>query len=187
MKSARRTKTEYYSKEILKFLLIAGTITIAASSPSFIAALLKEGKRALKQKPQNTKRSLTYLRKRGFVETRRIGHDIEILLTEEGKKWAGKYQINDLAIPRPDRWDGRWRVVVFDISTESNFIRNVFRHKLKELGFHALQKSVWVYPFPCAREIELLRKFLGADKDQIQVMEVIKMENDRFLRKSFDL
>ena len=100
---------------------------------------------------------------------------------------AGKYQIDDLQIPRPKKWDKKWRVIIFDIPASSNTIRNVFRRKLKEFGFYPLQKSIWVYPFECTEEIALLRDFLRADKKQIQVLEVSKMEDDRFLRKIFDL
>lgn len=186
MKSAHRVKTEYYSKEVLKYLLVAGAVVVAANSPYFALGLIR--KKALdgsRRKSQKEKNSFAYLKRKSFIETRRIGHDIEMVLTPEGKKRAGKYQIDDLTIPKPKKWDGKWRVVIFDISTESNFVRNVFRRKLKEFGFQLLQMSVWVYPFPCIEEIELLRQFLGADRNQIRVMEVTKMEDDQFLRQKF--
>lgn len=190
MKSARRIKTEYYSKEVLKYLLIAGVVAIAASSPYFILHIMKKKnayKINSKINAQKARSSLSYLKRKGFIETRRVGHDIEIALTGEGKKRAGKYQIDDLAIPKPKTWDRKWRVVIFDIATESNFVRNVFRRKLKEFGFQPLQMSVWVYPYPCEAEIGLLREFLGANKNEIRVMEVTKIEDDRFLRTKFGI
>lgn len=116
---------------------------------------------------------------------KREGHDIRIALTKKGRELAGKYQIDDLSIPRPKKWDKKWRVIVFDIPSTSNMIRDIFRRKLKEFSFYQLQKSTWIYPFECREEITFLREFLGADRRQIQVLEVSKMENDGYLRKIF--
>lgn len=43
-------------------------------------------------------------------------------------------------------WDRRWRIVLFDIEEENRGTRDLFRKKLKELGFGMLQKSVWITP-----------------------------------------
>lgn len=45
------------------------------------------------------------------------------------------------------KWDGKFMMVVFDISEESKVIRNRLRVKLMELGFGMLQKSVWISPY----------------------------------------
>lgn len=189
MATAKAIKRKYYAKQILKYILLGGAVLIAASSPSFSWALLRRlsrGQRRTfdKKKIQN---SLWYLKKQGCIEMKRDGHDMQIALTKKGKEKAGKYQIDDLEIARPKIWDGKWRVIIFDIPTSSNVVRNVFRRKLKEFGFYNLQKSIWVYPFPCKNEIGLLREFLGATKRQIQVLEVGTMEDDDFLRRAFNL
>jgi len=44
------------------------------------------------------------------------------------------------------RWDRKWRLVIFDIEEAARGIRDLFRIKLKELGFAQLQKSVWITP-----------------------------------------
>lgn len=44
------------------------------------------------------------------------------------------------------RWDRKWRLVIFDIEETSRSVRDLFRMKLKELGFAQLQKSVWITP-----------------------------------------
>jgi len=43
-------------------------------------------------------------------------------------------------------WDRKWRLVIFDIEETSRNLRDLFRIKLKELGFGQLQKSVWITP-----------------------------------------
>ena len=51
------------------------------------------------------------------------------------------------------KWDNTWRVVIFDIPQELHNKRNRFRHRLKLLGLHKIQKSVFVFPYPCEEEL----------------------------------
>lgn len=187
MRPVQKIKAKYYSRQALQYLFVAGVLTIAGGGPyvgSSVARKLFQTKKHSQRKATN---SFYYLKKRGLIEMKRDGHDVRIALTKEGRKLAGKYQIDDLSIPRPEKWDKKWRLIVFDIPATSNIIRDVFRGKLKEFGFYQLQKSTWIYPFECKEEIKLLREFLGADRKQIQVLEVSKMEEDGYLRKIFDL
>lgn len=46
------------------------------------------------------------------------------------------------------KWDGRWRILIFDIPEDQRRKRDTLRQKLGELNFYQLQKSVWITPFP---------------------------------------
>ena len=188
MRTITKIKTKYYSKEILKYLFLTGAVAIALTSPYFVSNLMRNifrNRHRARYKRKFTY-AFNYLNKKGLIETKRVGHDVCISLTKEGKKRAGKYQIDDLKIEKPQKWDKGWRIVIFDIPSASRLIRDIFRRKLKEFGFHALQKSVWIFPYPCKEEVEFLREFLGLDKKQIQTFEVTKLEDDRFLRKYYN-
>jgi len=188
MRKVTKIKIRYYSKEILKYLLLTGAVYIAASSPYFALNLTKNiskiKKELSKQKAVNT---FNYLKRRGLIEVKREGHDVRIALTEEGKKRAGKYQIDDFEIERPKKWDKKYRLIIFDVPNATRLIRDILRRKLKEWGFYPLQKSVWIHAFDCKGEISLLREFLGLNKKQLQILEISKLENDQFLRKFFHL
>lgn len=82
--------------------------------------------------------------------------EVEIILTKEGKKKAIKYQLDEMEIKRPDRWDGKWRMVIFDIPEKKKKAREALRNKLKDLGFKELQKSVFIYPYECENEIDFI-------------------------------
>ncbi|MBI4008672.1 transcriptional regulator PaaX, partial [Candidatus Roizmanbacteria bacterium] len=43
-----------------------------------------------------------------------------------------------------EKWDGKWRIVIFDIPEVNKRIRQVLRETLKVLEFWPLQKSVWI-------------------------------------------
>ena len=55
------------------------------------------------------------------------------------------------------RWDGVWRLVVFDIPESSRALRTRLRRRLKEFGFGWLQNSVWISPHP----VDPFRQRLG--------------------------
>ena len=100
---------------------------------------------------------------------------------------AGWLQVDDLEIKRPKRWDGKWRIVIFDISQLKKFYRELFRGKLKELGFYPLQKSVWIHPFECRDEIEVLREFFGLTQDEVRLVVAENIEKDDWLREIFEI
>ncbi|MDD5738538.1 MAG: hypothetical protein PHY72_01255 [Candidatus Pacebacteria bacterium] len=182
-----KNKAIKISKEILKYLLISGAILIAASSPYFASSLIRDIKRFKAKDKQKVNSAFQYLRRNGLIKVEKYGFDARISLTEKGKKRAGKYQINDLKIEIPNKWDGKWRVIIFDIPDISKTVRNIFRTKLKEFNFYSLQKSVWVHPYNCKKEIEILRDFLGANSNQIQFILAEEIEHEEKLKKVFKI
>lgn len=90
-------------------------------------------------------------------------NDISVQLTPQGREELQKQQFQELAIPVPHTWDGTWRMVIFDVPEEIRYIRDVLREKLQKLGFYQVQKSVFLYPYPCEQEMEFLKQCLGAE------------------------
>ena len=168
-------------------MLLTGALIVSGGGPylgMYLTRKIFQEKRPSRKQRYDTFR---YLRRKGLVELRQEGHDVALKLTKEGKKRAGKYQIDDLAIEKPKKWDGKWRIIIFDIPATSNTIRDIFRRKLKEFGFYRLQKSIWVFPFECREEIQLLRDFLEVGQKQIIYIEAMDIEGDGTLRKYFGL
>ena len=175
------------AKDIFCGLLTAGAVCVAATSPYLWVNLLKNlGKEARypRKKAYNTFYSL---RKRGFIKINKRNDQIYISLTELGKKKAGMLQIDRLRIARPKKWDKKWRIIIFDIAQLKRISREALRGKLKELGFRQLQKSVWVCPFDCRAEIELLRDFFCLGEDELRLIVSSDVGNDDNLKKIFEL
>jgi phenylacetic acid degradation operon negative regulatory protein len=55
-------------------------------------------------------------------------------------------------------WDGRWRLVIFDIPSGHNAEREWLRRYLRGKDFGCLQNSVWVTPDPMAEERQTLAR-----------------------------
>lgn len=174
-------------KDVIYWLFIAGTICITATSPYFLINLLKEIKKWRKYKRRKVYDAFYKLRKRGCIKIEKKGHQIYIRLTQEGKKLAGWFQIDSLKIKRPRKWDGKWRIIIFDISELKRIYRDAFRGKLKQLGFYQLQKSVWICPFNCRDEIGLLREFFGLKESELRLIVAESIGNDDWLRKIFKI
>ena len=89
------------------------------------------------------------------------------------------------SVKRP-RWDGRWRVLIFDIPEYRKSVRDKIRRTLMGIGFVRLQDSVWIYPYDCEDLIVLLKADFKIGKD-VLYMVVDELEGDWKLRKEFGL
>ncbi len=106
--------------------------------------------------------------------------------SDSGKIWARKTLLRyhrNLGIP----WDGKWRIVMFDIPQTHERQRYLFRAKLKMLGFQMIQKSVFVIPYPCEEELSRICRTLRLlDHVDVIVAETIGSKEDR-IKKLFGL
>ena len=76
---------------------------------------------------------------------------------------------------------------MFDISQVRKANREAFRGKLRELGFRPLQKSIWIYPYDCRDETELLRDFFGLSDNEFRLVVAENIGDDIFMKKVFRL
>jgi len=93
----------------------------------------------------------------------RLLRDGKYRLTEKGIDKLEQIQISDFHKRR--KWNGWWRIVIFDIKEDKRAARDALRRKLKNFGFYSLQKSVFVSPFDYQKEIAALADFFDANDD----------------------
>jgi DNA-binding transcriptional regulator PaaX len=174
-------------KDIFKGLAISGAVCVAATSPYFVVNLMRGIQSSTQYKKKKVYDTFYKLKQRGYINLQRRNNQIYISLTEEGKKRAGRFQIDSLEVKKSKKWDKKWRIVIFDIAQLKKLQRDIFRGKLKELGFIPLQKSVWVHAFPCRDEIALLREFFGLSEKEICLIVAESIENEDYLKGVFNL
>ena len=182
----KKPKSEI-TKDILYWLLIAGAISVAATSPYFLTNFLRHHKRFNKYQKKQLSSAFYKLKKNNLLNIEKRGRQIHVSLTKQGKKKANWLQIDDLEIPRPKKWDGKWRLVIFDIAEIKKSFREAFRGKLIDIGFKSLQKSIWLHPFDCEAEIEVLRTFFNLSEKELRLVIAEKIGNDAEWRRVFDL
>lgn len=131
------------------------------------------------------RRSFETLRKNKVVEIVEKGDLSEIRLTEKGVKRVMAYTLETLDLTLK-RWDGKWRMVLYDIPVKHRHTQRAFRNMLKRLKFLQLQKSVYLTPYPCIEEVEFLREYFGLSTN-VTVLTVGELENSHVYREYFGL
>ena len=154
-----RTKRQAYTAFILRLLLAGTTLYVAGlfntrSSLKLARAFRKFSARELAR----LRRALRQLEQRRLIRLVDSGEETIVTLTLKGNKEVERMRLAELTIPELKEWDKKWRMVLFDIPEYLRLGRDVLRHTLKRLGFYQIQKSVFVCPYPCDREITAIVK-----------------------------
>lgn len=167
---------------IFSALLEMGAVTIEAflnpslyADPSvslwenFESQKLKSKKKP-KFKETAVKQNLWRLRKQGFVEKK----GDKYILTKMGRVFI-EYILNRKRVINK-KWDGKHRVVIFDIPEKQSKVRDWLRQELCLLKYQRLQKSVFVgkYPLPADLIKEIKSAKIGNCVNYILAEKVYK-------------
>ena len=155
-------KIKQTSKNLLIDLFdnIVDTLTVLDRHPMVRVSAEEYAKRA--NDHFDLRGQIYYLKKRGLIKKVVEGKEKYFELTTKGFKQIAWNRIDQ--INYPDKWDKYFRVVMFDIPKEKNTTRDIIRRKLEKIGFIQMQKSVFVYPFECKKEIDTLCYYCSAEK-----------------------
>lgn len=109
--------------------------------------------------------SLKRLRENGLID---FIDDEKLLvrLTDQGREKALLAKIK----LEPQKWDGKWRLVIFDIPEKRRAVRDLLRSKLKQWDFIRLQQSVWASKKDCKKPLRDFIKSVGIE-DWVMVIE----------------
>lgn len=174
------------SKTILLTLGITAGLTVAVIAPNLVQLIPVAEKifgKSSYDNNYNRASRISELIKMGRVKvvTKDGRHILE--LTKSGQKALGRAR---LMKAKPCKWDGKWRLVSFDVWEKSRGKRDLLRNELREFGFVQLQKSLWIYPHSCEDFIILLRTDMHFGKN-IRYIVAEKIEGDISFRKHFNI
>lgn len=162
-----------------------GVVSLAVLMPGLVAVVGKEIRQAERDK---FRLRLARLNKRKFIEIVDGPEGPVVKITEDGIKKALQYKLNTIAVKKPLRWDGLWRLVIFDVPEQKRAARDSFRSYLQKMGFYMLNKSVFVHPYPCFDEVEYLRQINGTGKEVTYITaKSIESSADLNLKSYFNL
>lgn len=167
---------------ILKTVATVGIVGAALIAPNVAAAFDQLGLIPGKRQKEVVNVSRDRLLKRGLL-TYRNGY---VRLTKQGEKVLRTLELKNFALKKPKRWDGKWRVLIFDIPEYRRGIRKKLRTTLSMIGFVHLQHSVWLYPYDCEDLINLLKADFKIGSDVLYLV-VEKLEYDAAYRSRFGL
>jgi len=88
----------------------------------------------------------------------------------------------------PNRWDKRWRLVIFEIPETHRATRDRLRRALSDLRMGILQPSVWISPVDIKEKIERIAIQLKLEKN-IKYFEVTATNglNQQIIKKAWNL
>lgn len=173
---------------LLKFSIVSGVITAGLVAPNSIQVLEKPAQTYLKKidsrkREREFRKILRYMKNTGLVEG---DYEHGLQLTDKGRERAEKVEIGELVVTRPKHWDKKWRIILYDVPEDQKTGRDAMTRKLKELKFYQLQKSVWVCPFECREEIEMVAAIYEIDK-YVTYLETNYIDKQEILRQKFNI
>lgn len=114
------------------------------------------------------------------------GDKLAVKITKKGNTKLLKYNLEDIEIPKPNKWDRKWRLIVYDIPKNKKKASDSLRNTLKRLGLYKLQKSVYLYPYPCSDIMEFLREIYDIGED-VTYLTMGNLENEEIYKEYFGL
>lgn len=192
MKKLVTTKRETYlpiRNLILRTLAVSGFVSVALVAPNAVSLLKKLDRGSANQKNLHRRitQAITRLEQTGLVRTSGARGHRSIVLTKKGNTMIEAIHANEYRIPEPAFWDGKWRIVMFDIREKRRTVRAQLRSLLFGAGFLRLQDSVWIYPYPCDEFVSLIRAHIKSGTGEMLSFVAEALEADKKLREHFNL
>jgi len=172
---------------ILRTLAVGGMMSIALIAPKTLTLLKKLDRPTANRKDMYRRitQAIANLEHAGMVRTSGEYGQRKVALTEKGHATIETIYASEYRIPEPAFWDGKWRVVMFDIREKRRSARSRLRLLLSGAGFLRLQDSVWIYPYPCDEFVGLVRAHLKSGTGEMLSFVAEALESDRRLREHF--
>jgi phenylacetic acid degradation operon negative regulatory protein len=176
--------------DITKVVLVSLILT-SLPAVALGGAFMGNAVQLFHKKKKYTKRQISAanfnLKKGGYIEYVSDKNGVAtIRITRKGVTKLKSFSLELITIKKPRSWDGKWRVVMFDLPLKYKKVRDALRFKLKQMGFIQLQKSVWVHPYNCIDEILFISDYYKVSR-YIDILIVDEILKDIKLRKHFKL
>lgn len=186
IKTAAEYRRGELTKDILRLvaagLAVGGVAIVAPNMLQIIDYFRPKGQ----QEKRRVRQAIKYLEERDRIRIEYRAGIPHLILTEKGRVQCNEDAIGDMSIRRPHRWDQKWRLVMFDLPSRHDRIRRSFRDKLQDFGFKLYQRSVFIYPYECYGEVNVVAEWYGVKKC-IRYVVATEIHDMRRFVKEFDL
>ncbi|MDP3901441.1 MAG: hypothetical protein Q8Q37_00485 [bacterium] len=180
-----------FTKDTLLRIATVGVFILAAStSPYFFHEIVRE---YFKEKNgvaiRKRVRSLKNLERRKLISFKELTNGtVKIIILHRGRELIRQYNLEDMKLRKPNKWDKKWRLIIYDIPVKQKRASDAFRAKMKNLGLYQLQKSIWVSPYECLSEIEFLCSVFNINMNEcVFYFSTNEIPKKQEIEKFFDL
>ena len=190
MEERRKERAKKLNIKLAIMLGILAGATLATSAilgPVAIAGFAVLGTPEGKKLGQSRiKRSFNSLIDLGYIRFGNNNGKKFLELTPEGKIYIRKKRVGGYKIDKSKKWDGKWRIVMFDIKEARRTDRDQLRAELEAIGFYRFQNRAWFYPYDCEDLITVIKSDYHLGRSTVYVIAE-EVENDKLLRQHFGL
>jgi len=108
---------------------------------------------------QAVRAAISRMSKQGWVHAEKKGNKSYYSLTERGVKRIEEAAKRIFKL-RPEKWDGKWRMLVYTIPEEKRNLRDELRKELVWSGFGTVSNSCWISPNNLEKQLyDLIEKY----------------------------
>lgn len=174
-------------KKILLALLGGVALGLSGSPRQYFRTFRRLRNEWKKIDQRSFRRSFRRLSQEKLIEERKMPDgSFKLVLTKKGKRQAKILSLfgNLIKFKKPKCWDGKWRVVLFDIPEDDRAFRDILREHLRALEFYKLQHSVFISPHPFEKSILELVALYEAEP-YVRVITADKIDNQTTIKRHF--
>ena len=171
---------------ILKTLGMVGLVAGVIVFPG-LAVIIQWFEKKTGYSSRQVRHSLYNMRKSKHIKLQPSKNGIKVILTPKGRRHLLTISLRELSVDKQSKWDGLWRIVMFDIPEQLRTTRDMIRHHLHRLGFEQMHKSVFINPYPCVRAVDFLRNYYELPAGSLYLFESRVMEGEKELKKAFQI
>ncbi len=171
-------------------LVVGSSVVLTPNFPIVVGMIYKIIEEVKNRKVSKTKikQSLKRLAKRQLLSIETHGGDAMVKILEKGKTEVFRYSLRELLDHKKKnkKWNGKWFLVIFDVPEKERKKRDYLRRFLSTIGFFQYQKSVYVYPYECQKEIALVKRIVEGGK-YMQYIVAEEIEDEEKIKRAFFL
>jgi len=182
---SRKIRYGETGKIILKSLMVGSVVVVILALPGLTYAFTLFTPKDSRHR-YRIKKSAKQLERKGLIVTSWKKGKFQAKLTPKGRKEALLFSLQEKGCPKKKKWNGKWHTVMFDIPEKHKSARVTISRILREIGFIPMQKSVFIYPYECRKEVNIVISYFNLQR-YVQYAVIDQLDNDIKLRKNFDL
>src|SRR3989338_9409958 len=122
--NAKRVRKNDVQRAILQTIAVAGMLSVAIVAPNALQVLKLFGYKPHKRQKEVIARSRSRLVERGLLSYNSQGI---LRLTPKGEAKLRQLEAHEYRFKKPKKWDGKWRLLIFDISEKQRSVRGRLR------------------------------------------------------------
>jgi len=183
--------------EIVKGILMALTEANRAASTKVhpnIYVIIDEIYKYIKERSKakipkhKIRRALRVLEKKNILYLEKEEDRVYVHIKDKKNVIIQKYSLKAFLDfkRKTKKWEGKWFLVIFDVPEEQKNKRDYMRRFLIDLGFYPYQKSVYIFPYECEKEVKLIKEIVeGTHYMKYIIAE--KIEDEDHIKTFFKL